>query len=72
MQGNNWEELWSPDKVRETGEKYGEEVCEILFSLGMPDVPSEVFPEGVKESCQRIKNFFLSLYFTVWIFLQLL
>ena len=51
MQGNNWEELWSPDKVRETGEKYGEEVCEILFSLGMPDVPNEVFPEGVKESC---------------------
>ena len=58
--------------MRETGEKYGEEVCEILFSLGMPDVPSEVFPEGVKESCKRNLNISLSPSFTVWILLQLL
>ena len=49
IQGQNWEKLWSPSKTRESGTKYGDDVCEILTNeLDMPDVPNDVFPEGVQ------------------------
>merc|ERR1711892_19905 len=47
--GLSWEKLWSPSDNRETRGVYGDEVCDILTNeLEMPDVPNEVFPEGVQ------------------------
>ena len=48
FQGKSWEAIWSADTRRETGDKYGDEVCSILSSeLEMTEVPNDVFPEGV-------------------------
>jgi len=47
--GQKWEKVWSPAKQRVPGTKYGDEVCDILTKeLDMPDVPNDVFPEGVQ------------------------
>ena len=55
VQGQKWENLWSPDKARVPGTKYGDEVCDILTNeLDMPDIPNDVFPEGVKVSLQSL------------------
>ena len=49
VQGQSWEKLWSGGVRKETGEKYGDEVCSILESeLDMTDVPNDVFPEGIQ------------------------
>jgi len=47
--GQSWEKLWSGGLRKESGEKYGDEVCSILESeLDMTDVPNDVFPEGIQ------------------------
>merc|ERR1712029_517662 len=46
--GEKWEKTWSPDKRGVRGKK-GDDVCKIVNTkLDQPDVPSEMFPSGVK------------------------
>ena len=39
MKGKSWDALWNGDERKESGEKYGDEVCNILASeLEMTEV----------------------------------
>ena len=50
MKGKSWDALWNGDDRKESGEKYGDEVCNILASeLEMTEV--RVLVEHIRYMC---------------------